>query len=244
MQTAWMLHGGGLELLNRFYAKHDVHALLGGNSGGQMGGWFRNEITSIDDLKGLKFRVGGFAGRVLSKLGVEPQALPVADIHAAFESGEVDAAELVGPYDDEKFGLNKVATNYYYPGWWEGGAMLVFFVNAGAWSELPDRYKSILQTVSAAVNADMQARYDVANPPALRRLLAEGVTLREFSPEILEACFSAANEVYDEISSENEDFRTVYESLAVFRAESYASMRITDGAFDSFMNEKARAGAL
>ena len=243
-QNAWMYHGGGLDLLNAFYANYGIHALLGGNTGAQMGGWFRNEIRSVADFAGLRFRVGGFAGRVFAKLGAAPQALPVAAILSAFEDGSIDAAELIGPYEDEIFKLNTVASNYYYPGWWEGGAMLMFWVNRDAWEELPAIYRAVLETAAAAVNVDMQARYDVANPPALKRLVAGGTQLRAFSPEILTACLAAANAVYAEISAENPGFKAVYDAMVAFRAEEYGWMRLTDATFDAFMAAEQAAGRL
>ena len=119
--------GGGKEVLNEFYKNYNVTSLLAGNTGCQMGGWFRKEIKTVADLNGLKFRIGGFAGKVLQKLGVVPQQLAGGDIYPALEKGTIDAAEWVGPYDDEKLGFNKIAPHYYYPGWWEGGPMLLAY---------------------------------------------------------------------------------------------------------------------
>src|SRR5437588_12877679 len=128
MQTAWMLFGGGMELMNDFYKKFNFVAFPAGNTGCQMGGWFRKEIKAVADLSGLKMRIGGFAGTVLAKLGCVPQQIAGGDIYAALEKGTIDAAEWVGPYDDEKLGFQKIAPYYYYPGWWEGGAMLHNFI--------------------------------------------------------------------------------------------------------------------
>ncbi len=138
-----------------------------------MGGWFRKEIKTVADLKGLKIRIGGFAGTVLAKLGVVPQQIPGGDIYPALEKGTIDAAEWVGPYDDEKLGFYKVAKNYYYPGWWEGGPELDLFVNTKAWADLPKDYQAILEAACYEANVDMMAKYDALNPPALRRLLGQ-----------------------------------------------------------------------
>src|SRR5262245_45258101 len=151
MQSAWWREGGGEQLINAFYAKNGIYGLLAGNTMAQMGGWFRKEIASADDLKGLRMRIGGFAGTVMTKLGVIPFQLPGGEIYAALEKGTVDAAEWVGPYDDEKLGLHKVARFYYYPGWWEGGAMLHVQVNKTKWDELPPAYQAIL--AAAATDA-------------------------------------------------------------------------------------------
>ena len=139
-----------------------------------MGGWFRKEIKTVDDLKGLKFRIGGFAGQVLAKLGVVPQQIAGGDIYPALEKGTIDAAEWVGPYDDEKLGFNKVAKFYYYPGWWEGGPALHYFVNTPKYNELPAEYKAALHAGCQAGNTMMMAKYDAQNPAALRRLVGGG----------------------------------------------------------------------
>ena len=131
LQDAWLFEGGGRTLLNAFYAKYNIHSLPCGNTGCQMGGWFRKEIKTVEDLHGLKMRIGGFAGKVLAKLGVVPQQIAGGDIYPALEKGTIDAAEWVGPYDDEKLGFYKVAPYYYYPGCWEGGPTLHVFVNIG-----------------------------------------------------------------------------------------------------------------
>ena len=120
-----------------------------------MGGWFRKEIKTVDDLKGLKMRIGGFAGRVLQKLGVVPQQIAGGDIYPALEKGTIDAAEWVGPYDDEKLGFYKVAPYYYYPGWWEGGSMLFAFVNLDKWNALPKAYQAILEQAGHYANTWM-----------------------------------------------------------------------------------------
>ena len=139
-----------------------------------MGGWFRKEIKEVSDLNGLKMRIGGFAGRVISKLGVVPQQIAGGDIYPALEKGTLDACEWVGPYDDEKLGFHKVAQYYYYPGWWEGGPMLHNFINLDKWNALPPAYKSIIRTASSMANEWMQAKYDAGNPAALKRLVARG----------------------------------------------------------------------
>jgi TRAP-type mannitol/chloroaromatic compound transport system substrate-binding protein len=145
INQGWYTLGGGREVLNEFYKKYNCVSLLAGNTGCQMGGWFRKEINTVDDLKGLKMRIGGFPGRVLQKLGAVPQQIAAGDIYPALEKGTIDAAEWVGPYDDEKLGFYKVAPHYYYPGWWEGGSMLFAFVNLDKWNALPRNYQAILE---------------------------------------------------------------------------------------------------
>ena len=181
MQNSWWLEGGGEALMNAFYAKYNIYGLLAGNTMAQMGGWFRKEINTIDDLKGVKMRIAGFAAAVISKLGVAPQQLPGTDIYQALEKGTIDAAEWVGPHDDEKLGLHKVAKFYYYPGWWEGGAMVHVQVNKEKWEALPKTYKAILRAAAAQAHNHMVGRYDALNPVALKKLLAAGTQLRPFS---------------------------------------------------------------
>src|SRR5438132_6933128 len=181
--------------MNEFFKKYNIHALPAGNTGAQMGGWFRKEIKEVADLNGLKYRIGGFAGRVLAKLGVVAQQIAGGDIYPALEKGAIDGAEWVGPYDDEKLGFQKIAPYYYYPGWWEGGSQNHAFINLDKWNQLTPAYRSILQTACDRANVWSQAKFDASNPAALKRLLAGSTQLRAFSPAIMEACLKAAIEV-------------------------------------------------
>jgi len=232
---AWLYFGGGHELINDFYKEYNFRSFVFGGTGCQMGGWFRKEINTLDDLKGLKFRIGGFPGRVLQKLGVIPQQIAGGDIYPALEKGTIDAAEWVGPYDDEKLGFYKVAPHYYYPGWWEGGPMVLAFVNIDKWNALPKYYQSALEQAGHYANNWMMAKYDQANPPALRRLLANGAKLHAFSPPIMEACFKAAKELHSEIAATNADFKKVYESLTAFSNNGYQWFQVAEVGYDNFM---------
>lgn len=234
-QNAWMYHGGGIDLLNEFYKKSNIYALPGGNTGCQMGGWFRKELKTVADLQGVKMRIGGFAGQVLSKLGVVPQQIAGGDIYPALEKGTIDAAEWVGPADDEKLGFNKVAPFYYYPGWWEGGAQLQFFMNTAKWEALPKMYKSIFTTAAYQASMDMQSKYDARNPGALKRLVGAGAQLRPFSQEILEACLKASKELYAETSAKNADFKKVYDAMIAFRGDQYLWFQVAEYTYDNFM---------
>ena len=169
-----------------------------------MGGWFRKEINSVADMQGVKMRIGGFGGKVISKIGVVPQQIAGGDIYPALEKGTIDAAEWVGPYDDEKLGFNKVAPYYYYPGWWEGGAMLHVMVNSAKWAELPPSYQAIVRAAASAEPiATCWRSYDALNPKALRKLVAGGAQLRPYPQDVMEACFNAAKETYAEITATN-----------------------------------------
>jgi TRAP-type mannitol/chloroaromatic compound transport system substrate-binding protein len=234
-ENAWMYHAGGMDLMNEFFAKHNLYGMPAGNTGTQMGGWFRKEIKAVQDLQGLKMRIGGLAGQVLSKLGLVPQQIPGGDIYPALERGTVDAAEWVGPYDDEKLGFNKVAPFYYYPGFWEGGAQITAFFNLQKWNELPKTYKSLLTAACGYANVDMQAKYDARNPAALRRLVSGGAQLRPFPQEILEASYKAANDLYDELSAKNTEWKKVYEPYKAFRGEEYLWFQVAEYTYDNFM---------
>ncbi len=233
--NAWLYHGGGNDLVNEFYAKQNVYALPGGNTGTQMGGWFRKEIKTVDDLKGVKMRIAGIAGQVMAKLGVVPQQLAGGDIYPALERGTIDSAEWVGPYDDEKLGFVKVAPYYYYPGWWEGGPMFHVYFNQQKWNDLPKLYKDICMSAAAHANVDAQAKYDARNPAALRRLVSAGAQLRPYSPELMEAAYKAANELYDELSAKSADWKKLYDSMRAFRNEEYLWFQVAEYTYDNFM---------
>jgi len=234
-QNAWMYYGGGLELMRDFFKDYNIVQFPAGNTGAQMGGWFRSEIKSIDDLKGLKFRIAGIAGKVLARLGVVPQQIAGSDIYPALEKGTIDAAEWVGPYDDEKLGFYKVAKYYYYPGWWEGGPQVSIYVNAKQWDSLPKVYQAVLQEAAAASNVLMVAKYDAENMPALRRLVAQGTILKPFPRDVMEASYKAAFDLYDEIAAQNAKFKKVYEGWKQFRADEYLWFRVAENSFDNFV---------
>ena len=243
-QNAWYYFGGGNDLLNEFYHTNGVHALPCGNTGAQMGGWFRKEINSVEDLKGLKMRLGGFAGKVMEKLGVVPQQIAGGDIYPSLEKGTIDATEWVGPYDDEKLGFYKVAPYYYYPGWWEGGATLHAMFNKEAYDALPDEYKAVLEAACEAANSNMLASYDYKNPTALKSLMASGAQLRPFSAEILTACYNASQEVYAELLETNAPFKKIYESQLAFKRDAYVWAQLSEYNYDTFMMIQQRNGAL
>ena len=234
-QMAWMAHGGGLELMRDFYRGYNVTAIPAGNTGAQMGGWFRKEIRSVADLRGIKMRVGGLAGRILTTLGVEQRQIAGADVHAALEHGVIDAAEFVGPYDDERLGLHRAAQYYYYPGWWEGAAQIPLFVNLQAWEALPRPYQVALEQACAEAQAWMLAKYDALNAAALRRLVAAGAVLKPFPREVMEACYEAAFTLYEDIAAGNPRFKRVYDAWLSFRDEEYLWFRVAENSFDSFV---------
>jgi TRAP-type mannitol/chloroaromatic compound transport system substrate-binding protein len=242
LQNAWLLAGGGNELLDEFYNKHNLHGIPAGNTGVQMGGWFRNELQSVRDLDGLKMRIAGIGGEVLKRLGVQPQSLAGGDIFPALEQGTLDAAEWVGPYDDEKLGFYKVAKFYYYPGWWESGTSIHIFINLEQWQGLPDVYKEACKVAAGYANLYMQAKYDVQNPAALKRLVVEGVELRQFPQDIMQGAYQAATDLYNSIAADNPEFKRVLEPWLAFRSDGYLWWLVDEIAMDAFM-VRARAAA-
>src|SRR5262245_38115019 len=243
-QDAWMNWGGGRELLGEFYQEYGIHALPCGNTGAQMGGWFRKEIKTVDDMKGLKFRIAGLGGAVCNRVGAVTQQIAGGDIYPALEKGTIDAAEWVGPYDDLKLGFHKIAPYYYYPGWWEGGPQTSIYVNIGKWNELPKHYRAVLEAAAAKAANLMVSKYDAENPKALRELVAAGTKLVPFPMSVMEACFNAANELYAAISAKNAKFKKIYESLRPFRNEEILWFRVCEFTFDSFMARMSAANKL
>ena len=231
--TAWMMHGNGRKLMNEFYANYGMLSFNGGNTGTQMGGWYRKEIKSIEDFKGLKMRLGGgLVGDVMTKLGAVPQSIPAGEIYQSLEKGTLDAAEWVGPYDDQKLGFNKVAPYYYYPGWWEGGPEVDFFINQKAFDALSTENKAIVSAASSHAAMDMLAKYDALNPTALKQLVAGGAKVLAFPQAVMEASFKASQEVF---RGEQFQERRVEEDL-----RGHAQLPARSGAVVPFCGESFR----
>ncbi|MCW7537587.1 TRAP transporter substrate-binding protein [Aquabacterium sp. A7-Y] len=233
--TAWMQEGNGMSLMREFYAQFNIINFSCGNTGAQMGGWFRKPLKSLADMKGLKFRVGGFAGKVIERLGGVPQNIPGGEIYQSLEKGTIDAAEWIGPYDDQKLGFAKVAPYYYYPGWWEGGLELSLYINTKAHSGLSAEYKAIIEAASAYAHVDMQAKYDARNPTALKQLVAQKVKLTPFPKDIMDAAFKESMALYSELSAKNPNWKKVYADYANFRRDQNLWFRFTEAQFDRYM---------
>ncbi|MGQ0582827.1 MAG: TRAP transporter substrate-binding protein [Reyranella sp.] len=242
--NAWVYYGGGLELMREFYKDYNMTSFLMSNTGAQMGGWWRKEIKSPEDMKGVKMRIGGFAGQVMAKLGVIPQQLAGGEIYPALEKGTIDAAEWVGPYDDQKLGFNKVAPYYYYPGWWEGSAALSLYVGLKAYDSLPAIYKEAIASAAGETNVKSVSKYDTQNPKALRELVAAGTKFLPFPQSVLEACFNASNELYAETVAKNPKFKKVFDSWKPFRSEEVLWFRVAENTFDTFMARQSAGNKL
>ena len=234
--TAWMLHGNGRKLMNELYAGYNMVSFAGGNTGTQMGGWYRKEIKSSAYFKGLKMRLGGaLVGEVMQKMGAVPQSIPGGEVYQALEKGTIDAAEWVGPYDDQKLGFNKVAPFYYYPGWWEGGPEVDFFINQKALDGLSAENKAIIDAASQYAAVDMLAKYDAFNPKALKQLVAAKTKVLPFSQEVMEASFKAAKEVFAENDAKSPEWKKIYADLREFQRDQVLWFRFAESRFDSFM---------
>ena len=238
--NAWWLEGGGDKLFNDFLKPQGIRYILSGNTGAQMGGWFRKEIKTMEDVKGLKIRIPGLGGRLFSAAGAVPQQIPGGDIYPALERGTIDAAEWVGPYDDEKLGFQKVAKVYHYPGFWEGGAALGWIVNDKAWMALPAEYRAIFWAAAKEANADMMAKYDARNAPALRRLIAGGTEVKPFPRPVMDAMYKLSVPLYKEIGATNANFKKIHDSYSAFQKETVSWMRFTENTFDDFMAQALR----
>ena len=225
---AWYLYGDGRKLVDEVYDGMGVVSIPMGNTGGQTFGWFRKELKTPADFNGVKMRVAGFGGRVLAKLGVIPQQIAGGDIYPALEKGTIDAAEWVGPYDDEKLGFHKVAKYMHIPGVLELEANNCMFINKAAWAALPASYQAMLRGACAYSLIDMLAGYDAHNAKAINRVVAAGAQLVVLSPEILRALRAALEAVLDEESAKSEQFKRVADNWRLFRAEQHRWFSIAD----------------
>lgn len=235
--NAWKQHGNGRKLLDAVFAKHNFHSLSAGNTGTQMGGWYRKEIKSPEDLKGLKMRMGGGVfGEAMARLGVVSQSLPAGDIYQSLEKGTLDAAEFVGPYDDEKLGLNKVAPFYYYPGWWEGSAELEFFINNKAFAKLSAENKAIVHAAAIVASQDTTAKYSTQNPQALKRLVAAGTKLTLFPKSVMDAGFKTSQEIYAEHAAKSPEFKKIFDDMRAFQRDQILWNRFSEFPYNQYMN--------
>ena len=235
--SAWKLHGNGGKLMDEFFAQYNFRAASAGNTTTQMGGWYRKEIKTVADLKGLKMRMGGGVfGEGMAKLGVVSQNMPAGDIYQSLEKGTLDAAEFTVPHDDAKLGFHKVAPYYYYPGWWEGGADLEFFINLKKFNTLSDENKAILNAAMSVAAADMTAKYDALNPVALKKLVAEGTKLMAFPKAVIDAGFKSCMEVFAEHEAKSPVFKKIHQDMRAFQRDQILWNRFSEFPFNQYMN--------
>lgn len=234
-QYAWQMYGGGNDLLNKeVFADFNIHSLPAGNTGCQMGGWFRKPIDNLQALNGLKMRIPGFGGKVMARMGVNVQNLAAAEIYPALERGVIGATEWIGPYDDEKLGFYRVAKHYYAPSWWEPSTQLSLYISTKAWNSLPKEYQQAVKTAAAEANQDMLAKYDARNPQALKRLIDKGVKVETFSQDIMQAAQGHANDIFDEIGKKEPTWRKVFDNWVKFRNTEWAWFNANEMKYQNF----------
>ena len=233
--TAWMYEGNGGKLMREFYANYNIVNFSAGNTGAQMGGWYRKEIKSAKDIQGLKFRVGGFAGKVIERMGGVPQNIPGGEIYQSLEKGTIDAAEWIGPYDDLRLGLHKVAKHYYFPAWWEGSTQFSVYINSKQWNSLSAEYKAIIEQASRAAHVTCQARYDSHNPGSLKQLIAEGAKLSRFPKDFMDAAFKASREVYAELNQKNANWKKIYADYSRFLGDQVRWEAVAESNYSQYL---------
>ena len=233
-QAAWLLEGGGLELVNKRFADFGIVSMPGGNTGVQMGGWFKQPVGSLQGLKGLKMRIPGMGGAVMERLGVATQTIAGGEIYTALERGAIDATDWVGPYDDEKLGFHKVAKTYHYPGWWEPGPSLSFYFHKASFEGLPAEYREVLRAAAAEAGIAMQTRYDAKNPAALGRIRAAGVEIVPFSADLMQGAAAASRALLEEGAAADPEYREIYEAWRTFREDAFAWFATAERAYADF----------
>jgi TRAP-type mannitol/chloroaromatic compound transport system substrate-binding protein len=241
-QNAFFREGGGTDLFNELLMSRDLFALPAGNTGCQMGGWFRNELHSASDLKGLKYRISGLAAKVMQRLGCAPVAAPRADLASGLKSGDLDAVAWVSPYDDERLDLTPVAPFYYYPGWFQGSMAIHLVFNLKKWTALPNSYQAIVRGAAEIANTEMQAKYDAQNPAALRRLVSAGAKLRDFPDDVMEAAWQAAIDTYQDQSAADAKFKRIHDAYMNFRNDEYLWWQVGEYPYDNFIIRQRAKG--
>jgi TRAP-type mannitol/chloroaromatic compound transport system substrate-binding protein len=236
--NAWYYQGGGQALIRDLMKGYNLINFIGGATGTQMGGWYRKAINQLDDLKGLKMRIPGLSGRIISRLGVEPVPLPGGEIVKALGEGKIDAAEWVGPYDDERLGLHKATSYYYYPGWWEPNVSLSFLVNIAAWNALPPAYKAAFEVACNEAHVLMMSQYDQRNPDAMNRLVRQGVVFLPFPLAVMLAARDAAQAVYAEEENTNPAFRRIYSSWRDSLDDQNLWFKLAEGTYSNFVQSQ------
>ncbi|MCF8198649.1 MAG: TRAP transporter substrate-binding protein [Sulfuritalea sp.] len=239
--TAWMYQGNGMKLFREFYSNFNITNFPMGNTGAQMGGWYRKPIKSMADIKGLKMRIGGFGGVILKGIGGVPQNIPGGEVYQSLEKGTIDAAEWVGPYDDQKLGFYKVAKHYAYPAWWEGGPQLTLMVGSKAYAGLSKENQAIIEAAASFAHVNMQAKYDAKNPQALKELVASGAKLFRLPKPVMDAAYKFAMPHYDELSASNPAWKKIYADYSKFRDDQNLWFRFSEAGFDSFMQNPPKA---
>lgn len=230
--NAWLYNGGGLDLWREAYAPFNVVPIPMGNTGVQMGGWFRKKIDSLDDLKGLRMRIPGLGGKVLKRAGGNPILLAGSEVYTALERGVIDATEWVAPFHDMRLGLDRTARYYYFPGWHEPGTEFELIINSKAWAQLPEDLQLIVETVATSISQKLYSQMEFYNQRALKELRTnKNVEILPFPADVLAELRDLTEETLNEEAAKNPKFQTVYKAYKEFR-EDYADWNaISDNAF-------------
>lgn len=227
--NAWLYYGGGLKLWQELYAEFGLVPFPAGQTGVQMAGWFNKEIKSVSDIRGLKMRIPGLGGEVMQRAGATQVTVPASEIFTSLQTGAIDAAEWVGPYNDLSLGLHKAARYYYYPGWHEPGPLIECIINQEAWNSLPPDLQSIVANCCQAINLDIQAEYIWGNAQALDQLLKEpDVELREFPRDVLDLLAKHSRDVVAELSARDPWAKRLEDSVRPFIEKSNANQRVSE----------------
>lgn len=230
--NGWLHYGGGLELWRKLYADYNLYPLAGGNTGVQMAGWFNKEITSVESLQGLKMRIPGLAGEIFARLGGQPVVLSGGEIFTSLQTGVIDAAEWVGPYNDLAFGLHTVSRYYYYPGWHEPGPTLEAIVNTEALASLPPDLRQILETAWRAGNQDMLDEFTARNRLAFKELVdVHAVEVKAIPDEVLLRLYQESRVVLEKLANSSPSARAIYDSLASFQKEVSRYHEVSEAAY-------------
>lgn len=229
--NAWLYNGGGLELWQKAYADFGVLPLPCGNTGVQMAGWFNREINSLSDLRGLKMRIPGFGGEVMSRAGVTTVSIPGSEMFTALQTGVIDATEWVSPYNDLAFGLHQAARYYYYPGWQEPCAVLELTINQRAYEQLPADLQAVVRAAARATNQVMHDEYTLRNAEALDTLVNQHqVQLRKLPDDVLARLRELSADVLEETASRSDLNREIWDSMEAFRKKVWAKQALGEQA--------------
>ena len=237
-QWAWFYHGGGMELMQEVYEPHNMLSFPGGNTGNQMGGWFREEIKTLEDLKGLKMRIPGFAGEVFAEVGVNPTNIPPGELYTALERNTIDAVEWVGPALDLRLGFQQIA-EYYYTGWHEPATELQFLINKNVWENLPADLQEVLRVSMRTASYDMLTQSVHANAEAWASIRDEypNVKVKTFPDEIFAAMVAANDKVLKDYSRDNEQGQRIIKSQQEYLDKTRAYINISERAYLNTMAE-------
>jgi TRAP-type mannitol/chloroaromatic compound transport system substrate-binding protein len=230
--NGWLHYGGGLELWRELYEPFNLIPFAGGSTGVQMAGWFNREINSMADIKGLRMRIPGLGGDVISRAGGVPVTMPGGELYTSMQTGVIDATEWVGPYNDLAFGFHQVAKYYYYPGWHEPGPILELIVNKDAYADLPADLQAIVDSAARAVNQDMLDEYTARNNTALVELVeTHGVEVRQLPDEVIAELRRLSAEVLEELAADSEISKRIAQSVEAFKQQAMTYHGISEEAY-------------